>query len=106
MLVSEVKVEANQSKVVSIVELTDEFEVKIQDQNNNVNLYKSLFKRGSEENILLPLSAQDEIYQIYINDYSIKNANQESFLKVIVPENKLDFKTANFENNIYSVTKC
>ena len=22
------------------------------------------------------------------------------------PENKLDFKTANFENNIYSVTKC
>jgi hypothetical protein len=21
-------------------------------------------------------------------------------------ENKLDFKTANFENNIYSVTKC
>jgi len=22
------------------------------------------------------------------------------------PENKLDFKTANFENRIYSVTKC
>ena len=22
------------------------------------------------------------------------------------PEHKLDFKTANFENNIYSVTKC
>ena len=22
------------------------------------------------------------------------------------PENKLEFKTANFENNIYSVTKC
>ena len=29
-----------------------------------------------------------------------------SFLKVNDPENKLDFKTANFENNIYSVTKC
>jgi hypothetical protein len=29
-----------------------------------------------------------------------------SVAREVDPENKLNFKTANFENRIYSVTKC
>ncbi len=50
----------------------------------------------------------DAIYGSSVGFRSDALAELESLNKARAdnPENKLDFKTANFENNIYSVTKC
>ena len=97
---------------VDLIIINDEEAQQLTSESNIFNAGNKILKMGPKKVIIKKgehgTMLTDAVYgsSVGFRKEALIDLQELSKSRDNDPENKLDFKTANFENNIYSVTKC